>query len=418
MPIAPEILDRLLANTATTQERLLILLVSDLQGHQVEFSTLNVSDIDRPQGILRIQQGDSREQVRLTKETMRYFQRYISERQSREPALFVKDDDGRLSREELRNVLEKIGERSGVKFDNESFSFKDPEKDQPGRIVSKTASKDLFYLYGIVSHPLRRQIIDLLGEEGPSSFTKIKSRIKVRVGTLYYHFDTLKGLVAQDKQKRYFLTEAGKNAYSKLHSPEYVESSNIVAQHIPTKRQPLDRVVQVFAFNWLWPRLQSYPLQGSIGGILVLGLGALLVYQAGLETVLLFLNPAASRTILLPVELVVAWLALYGIADTIGTYGYGRKGEHVNLLLGMAFALLPLIIFAIWWNLVIQLQIRTPLVSTLVFSRVLLIILQAWSLGLIAQMVSVSKGLRLGRAATISLTIAYVNIVIAYLRGV
>jgi DNA-binding transcriptional ArsR family regulator len=418
MPITPELLDRLLRNTATIQERLIILLVNDLDGRRVDLSTVNLSDVDRPGGILKIHEGDSPKQVRLDRETIHCFQQYISQRRSRDPSLLVRDDNGRLTSQELRGTISKIADRSGARFDDNSFSFEDLEKEQAGRIVTKTASRDLFYLYGIVSHPLRRQIIDLLGEEGPCSFTRIKSRIKVRVGTLYYHFDILKGLVAQDKQKRYFLTEAGKNAYSKLHSSEYVESSNLVGQHIPAERHRLDRLGQIFMFNWLWPRLQAKPLQGSIGGILLLGVGAFLVYQAGLETVLLFLNAATSKTILLPVELVIAWIVVYGIADIIGTYGYGRKGEHTNLLLGTAYALVPLIIFAAWWNLVILFQIRIPLVSTLAFSRVLLILLQAWALVLIAQAVSVSKGLRLGRSATISLVIAYVNIMIAYLRGV
>jgi hypothetical protein len=48
----------------------------------------------------------------------------------------------------------------------------------------------------------------------------------------------------------------------------------------------------------------------------------------------------------------------------------------------------------------------------------LLIILQVWCLGLLAEAVSAVKGLRLERAAVASLVVAYLNILVAYLRGV
>jgi hypothetical protein len=80
--------------------------------------------------------------------------------------------------------------------------------------------------------------------------------------------------------------------------------------------------------------------------------------------------------------------------------------------------LAPLLAFSVWWNLVIYYSFRTSFVSTFIFSRILLIILQAWALGMLAKAVSVVKGLRLERAAVVSLVVAYMNILIAYLRGV
>ncbi len=413
-------MDSLLKNSQTPQEKLLVFLVNDLEGRTVELGKLNISDIDRLEGFLRIQgDGQRIERIRLSKATTLALHEHISRRNSREPALLVKEENGgRLSEDQLKGLLNRIAERSGVEFDYGNLRFKELRKEESPRLATKVASKDLFYLYGIISHPLRRRIIELIGDEGPIGFTLIKKRLNVRVGTLYYHFDMLKGLVAQDPGKRYLLTEAGRGAYEKLHSSEYVQSGSLLAQTLPAKQGPLERALRTLALTWLGPTLQSSSLFPRVGALLILGVGALLAYQAKLETVLLFFSPATSKSVLLGLEFVAAWIIIYGLADVLATYLFRRRGEHIALLIGTAYSLLPLLIFTAWWNLVLILSIRTPLFSTFTFSRVLLILLQAWSLGLLAQAVSVSKGLRLDRAASISLAIAYTNIVIAYLRGV
>jgi hypothetical protein len=155
----------------------------------------------------------------------------------------------------------------------------------------------------------------------------------------------------------------------------------------------------------------------KVGAIGLVGLGAFLVYQARLETVLLFLNPVLTGSMLLSLEFLVSWIIVYGMSDLVGTLMFHRKGEHLALLLATGYALAPLLAFSVWWNLVIYYSFRTSFVSTFIFSRILLIILQAWALGMLAKAVSVVKGLRLERAAVVGLVVAYVNILTAFLRG-
>jgi hypothetical protein len=419
MPVSRELLGRLVENAASDQERFLVLLVNDLDGHRVELSDLNISDIDRSGGVLRPKRGGhSAERVRLGGATMMAFHENISRRGGQDPALFVDDQGKRQTTDEITRVLDQIAERAGLLFDHKTFSFGSPPRERAPRIATKVASKDLFYLYGIVSHPLRRKIVEVLGGEGPISFTMLKRRVDAKVGTLYYHLDMLKGLVAQDSQKRYQLTSVGVNAYTRLQSSEYVESSSLLVQNLPENRGPVERVASVLALGPLWPGLVAGSILPKIGAVGLVGLGALLVYLSRLETVLLFLNPVLGGSTLLFLEFILAWIVVYGIADIVGTFLFHRKGEHLALLLATGYALTPLLGFAVWWNLVIYYSFRTPLVSTFVFSRVLLIILQAWSLAILAQAVSSVKGLRLERAAVVSLAVAYMNILIAYLRGI
>lgn len=418
MPVSREHLGRLLQNAGSAQARFLVLLVSDLVGHRVELSNLNVSDIDRISGVLRAKRGQNIERVRLSGATLIAFHEYNSSRESQEPALFVDDQGKPQTMDEVARVLDQIAEQAGLLFDPKTLRFSEPPKDRPLRIATKVASKDLFYLYGIVSHPLRRKIIEVLGGEGPTSFTTLKKRVDAKVGTLYYHLDMLKGLVSQDSQKRYQLTSVGVDAYRRLQAPEYVESTSLLVQNLPVNRGPVERVARVLALGPLWPSLVSGSILPRSGAAALVGLGALLVYQTRLETVLLFLNPVLTGSALLSLEFILSWIILYGITDAVGTFLFHRKGEHLALLLGTGYALTPLLGFAVWWDFVVYYSFRTPLVSMFVFSRVLLIVLQAWSLAIMAQGVSVVKGLRLERAGVVSLVVAYVNIMIAYLRGV
>jgi len=419
MPASRELLGRLVENAGSPRERLLVLLVNDLDKKKIEIANVNISDIDRTTRLLRFKHSDqSLERVRLSNATIVALHQYISGRGGQESRLFVDGEGKPQSMDDLRGVLAQISDRAGLQFDRETLRFSEPWRDKPPRIATKTASKDLFYLYGIVSHPLRRKIVEVLGGEGPTSFTTLKKRVDAKVGTLYYHLDMLKGLVSQDSQKRYQLTTVGADAYARLQSSEYVESSSLLAQNLGERRGGLERVARFFALGPLWPVLVLDTILPKIGSIALVGLGAFLAYQARLETVLLFLNPMLTSSTLLSIEFITSWIIVYGIADLVGTFWFHRNGEHLALLMATGYALTPLLGFSVWWNLVIYYSFRTPLVSTFVFSRILLIILQVWSLGLLAEAVSAVKGLRLERAVVVSLVVAYVNILVAYLRGV
>jgi hypothetical protein len=405
-------------NAGNAQEKLLVLLVNDLDGHRVELSALDIADIDRSSGVLREKRGGQNvERVRLGGATLMAFHEYVSRREGREPALFVDDQGKRWTHSETTLVIDQVAERAGLSFDQKSFRFSGPTKERTPRIATKAASKDLFYLYGIVSHPIRRRIVEVLGGEGPTSFTTLKNRVDAKVGTLYYHLDMLKGLVSQDSQKRYLLTSVGMDAYSRLQSSEYVDSTSLLVQNLPEDRGIVERVSNVLALGPLWPMVVAGSILPKVGAIGLVGLGAFLVYQARLETVLLFLNPVLTGSMLLSLEFLVSWIIVYGMSDLVGTLMFHRKGEHLALLLATGYALAPLLAFSVWWNLVIYYSFRTSFVSTFIFSRILLIILQAWALGMLAKAVSVVKGLRLERAAVVGLVVAYVNILTAFLRG-
>ncbi len=419
LPLSSALLDSLLKKCTNAQERLLALLVRDLDGKPVELGRLGLSDFDRVSGAVKVHtmRDGGPEQVRVGQETLRAFHEYVQERRDNEPAFLV-DQTGRpLTSPEVSGILDQLAERAGLRFDPVHFRFQKAREEKGPRLVTKGASRDLFYLYGIVSHPLRRQIVELLGDEGPLGFTQIKNRLKARVGTLYYHFDMLAGLVTQNPDKQYMLTEAGREAYRKLRSPEYVQSTGILADSISTVQPGLEKSLRFLLPASLLSSIQSLSSAAVAAAVLVLGLGAFSAFQVGLETVVFFLNPTSQSPVLLGVAFLVNWLAIYAVADGIATFVFRRKGEHVVLLLGTAYALIPMLVFMGWWYIASTFTIQTPDLTTIVISRIVLIVVQAWSLVLLARIVSVLKGLRLDKAAVISLALAYLSIMIAYVRG-
>jgi len=77
---------------------------------------------------------------------------------------------------------------------------------------------DIFRVYKLLDHPVRKEIIELLGEQDRLGFKELKERLRINVGALYYHFDALSDLIMQDENRKYMLTDLGRMAYQFLTS--------------------------------------------------------------------------------------------------------------------------------------------------------------------------------------------------------
>ncbi|MDG6935240.1 MAG: helix-turn-helix transcriptional regulator, partial [Nitrososphaerota archaeon] len=72
----------------------------------------------------------------------------------------------------------------------------------------------------VMGHPVRKRLIELLGEKQSVSFSELREETGLPVGTLYYHLDVLSGLVTQDGSKKYVLTKDGIKFYSEMAQKE------------------------------------------------------------------------------------------------------------------------------------------------------------------------------------------------------
>ncbi len=76
-------------------------------------------------------------------------------------------------------------------------------------------------IYFALNNPLRCWIIELLKSNGALSSSDLSSLLHISLARCYYHLDNLTGLVKQDEEQRYFLSDEGIRAFQLL-----VESKN------------------------------------------------------------------------------------------------------------------------------------------------------------------------------------------------
>jgi uncharacterized RDD family membrane protein YckC/DNA-binding HxlR family transcriptional regulator len=67
-------------------------------------------------------------------------------------------------------------------------------------------------ILSVLSHPLRREILLRLGENGEHSFTDLMNSLNIDTGKLSFHIRNLAGLIEQTPTSKYVLTRTGENA--------------------------------------------------------------------------------------------------------------------------------------------------------------------------------------------------------------
>src|SRR5437016_5267343 len=79
------------------------------------------------------------------------------------------------------------------------------------------SDESLTRVYNALANPTRRQIVQILKERGKAGFKELHDTLKLSVGALYHHLDSLEGFVAQGSDRKYVLTDDGSaaiNAFS------------------------------------------------------------------------------------------------------------------------------------------------------------------------------------------------------------
>ena len=73
--------------------------------------------------------------------------------------------------------------------------------------------------YFALNNPLRSWIIELLQSYKALTLSDLAGFLHISLGRCCYHLDNLNGLVKQDKQQRYFLSDDGLQAYNSFVEP-------------------------------------------------------------------------------------------------------------------------------------------------------------------------------------------------------
>ncbi len=265
-------------------------------------------------------------------------------------------------------------------------------------------------LYTALSHPVRRQIVDLLKTRGRAGFKELHDQVKISVGALYHHLEALEGLVGQGPDKKYFLRDQARSALDALSvSEEKITTGTLQPELAETRLVSLakEALFGRSVFHYLnHESLRSLPL-----AILIVAFGGWVSAQANLEPLLLFyLNPTTTMNhTLLMLLFPLGWLATFTIIEALTLAIFKRRGGEVSLLNGTAFAMLPLLIVP--GILLLAQYLSYPVKTQNLLIIALPIILQVWVICLLSSAISTSKGLRVEKTALISLGVVYLNII-------
>lgn len=271
------------------------------------------------------------------------------------------------------------------------------------------SDESLTRVYNALSNPIRRQIIQILRERGKAGFKELRDTLKISVGTLYQHLDSLSGLVAQGIDRKYVLTENGRSAANALNTGAESTVSDGVSTPIKESRLTFYSRELLFrrtVFNFLSKDpLKSLPLSA-----IILALGGAVSLVTNLEPILLFyLNPTQGIVttwflLLFP----LGWFITFVLADAMCNLFYHRSGGDLSLVNGTAYAMLPLLLVP---GLIIVFQPFSTLIrSTNILTILIQVIIQVWVVCLLSGAISVSKGLSLRRAILVSLAVMSLNV--------
>ena len=262
-------------------------------------------------------------------------------------------------------------------------------------------------IWKALSNKIRRDLLTFIGERESVSFTEIQSQFEMKVGTLYHHLDTLGDLIAQDSQKKYLLTLKGHKAYQLIE-----EELDVIAKERPS--------YGAFTFlHYIFLR----PVFKFIEKDSLRSLGLVLFFFTGLGVVTYFISTTPillfpsyiSPSFVAPIIFVVSTLVTYLLIELFSSIFFKKRENKLALLQGIMLAQLPLMLFSILEALVLDLTYPTSPLGLDLWMFILLIFIQIIYLGLIIEVLIVTKEIRMEKAGLIALFVIYLLNTLSFL---
>lgn len=276
----------------------------------------------------------------------------------------------------------------------------------------ETQDPEVVRLTKVLDHPVRARIIELLGDRGPLGWKELSQDLGVKTGALYYHLDSLEGLVTRDSSRKYALSKSGMVVYSRIAGARTIDSLNRAALDLREAGRWRRAVVSFFA-----PRALLTSFTGGTGRALsiLLGLGILYV------TIAIFFTTSPSLYFFQRVgspNLAVAGLAaslavLMGVCFATAILAKS-EADPVLLATTSAFSFLPVVAFSAFANLPWTSSLFT---SYRVVYTICLVFFQTWSATFLGAGISVVAGIRIEKSLLVSLIVLYATMVFVFVQG-
>jgi len=261
--------------------------------------------------------------------------------------------------------------------------------------------------YYALGHELRRKIIKIIGDNDFSSFTLLKKELGVSTGTIYHHLDTLSELIEQKEDKKYYLKELGVHAYNSLKDDiELIREKGFAIREF---KSPFLRRLTSKRFIQFKKKDRIYVIIISIG---ILIIGTILSRLNQFYPLLLFFidtnenNLELNFQILLILSFLLNFIIYFIIIEGISRLFYNKNENTVNFFISFAIVFFPMILYLLLHYIFVYIEILD--ISFIYFlDKVLMIILQVWSLWLLSYSMSVKKGLKIETTLIVSLLLHY-----------
>ncbi len=271
-------------------------------------------------------------------------------------------------------------------------------------------TRDKSDIYDALSNPVRREIIILLGEHGALRAKDLKDLLKIGPGQLYYHLNLLQDLVTQNENKEYVLTDLGREVYvavTKGDVPSIPEAT------VSAGKNPALRLLGYLMFpKPFFKYIFESPTRHLIEAFLIILVGGYVSYLSGYATVLIIPIRFSLVSSFSYIYLLGSILLTFLLSEILSLVLFKRSKGRFELLLGTIFSYLPIVLSYV----IIYLgQLYGINIGGLVggwIIKIILIVCQVYMVTLLASSISSAKELRIDKAALISLSIAYLSIVV------
>ena len=254
-------------------------------------------------------------------------------------------------------------------------------------------------------------MIELIGENGYSSFTILKKELKVSTGTIYHHLDTLSQLIEQKSDKKYYLTDLGQLAYSSLQ-----ENISSLSKGISSKEfnSPILKGLMFLTPKGLITTNQSSKYVPIACSVLILAIGIIFSYLNEYFPVFLLFGSypedaflhAPYSNVLGAILFVVNFLIYYAIIEGIIRLIYKNKDNSIQFFSTFSLLFFPSCIYLI---LHYFFELFNLLESSIIgiIDNSLMILFQAWSLWILTYSIITYKQFKIENALILALLLHY-----------
>ena len=272
-------------------------------------------------------------------------------------------------------------------------------------------------IYTALGSQVRRDILTFIYESEKAGFLELRKKFGLQVGSLYHQLNSIKDLVEQDENKKYYLNDLGKLAFNiMIINKDHIESSNIKLTYDSSEEKQSigKRIINSLIFLFL-PRkifnyLASEPFRTFFEGLIIIG--AMLFFSIDSKIVLVGFYPfEIEEWYFSLLGILGLWLFLALVTELFYMLFYKRNYNPIKLIATVPFTLIPnmLVLFLIW------LQSKVTNVFLFLDGQILIIIAQIWSLSLMTTNVNQSKELTMNRSSLIVLFTFYLIYIVSFI---